>query len=213
MLTAAGEPATVPPFYMSVDGQDLRDDETHHPFPIPPDSDGNEHGYLAPDPGTHVLQVRTALGGGALPKITATMERRWKYHLVVFGEPAALQQVLLADDPSLVPLGVGRLRLLNALDQGQAIQLTRCANDGLPCVPFGEPIAFGDLMEMDEPAATVDEVRWTVAGVDDPTAGGQMVMSRRTVSIVGMVGSWQSLIIPVHDEGPNCAGCVVFQAF
>jgi hypothetical protein len=135
------------------------------------------------------------------------------HHLVMFGDPASPQFRFFADDPATVPSGGRHLRLLNALDHGQPIQALRCPGSVLPCGSFGTPIAFGEILELDEPTPSLNELRWSTAETA-ADGGSQMAASANS--------SWPSpetphfpfsLMIPLHIGAATggCPGCTTSQ--
>jgi len=209
----------LPPYQLMIDGRlVVWEDGTYlRAFP------GSMVGFQVAA-GQHALTLLD--DGGAVAVTTPPFEIRDSLftEVAVFGGPSTLRTISMLDDPSVLPAGALRLRLLNALDQHQSIELVRCPNGTAndppsACVPAGGPLVYGALFELDS-TDFADRMGWRLSAPDvvDPVVN--LIPGLETPSIagsgtggmtggVGGTGPRFVTSIPEHVLGPAsfCPSC------
>src|SRR5262249_32251420 len=134
---------------------------------------------LAIGAGRHILALVDADDHVALTTALIEVKGGMTTEVVVSGDTSSLRGRSMLDDPSAVPAGSQRLRLMNALDDHQPIELVQCANglDGA-CVSLAGPVSYGDVTEMDAPDAVVPELAWRLASPDAVNPVANTLVSR-----------------------------------
>lgn len=105
-----------------------------------------------------------------------------------------------------MPAGAVHLRLLDALDQHQPLELVRCPNDATTdrpssCVTVGGPLGYGDLVELDG-ADLGNTMGWRLAA----SAVGDPVVNPMP-HVAGAAAGDFVTSIPVHVLGPANGFC------
>jgi hypothetical protein len=159
-------------------------------------------GFIAPA-GPHVFELVDSGGDVrvATPVVQTTDDT---FHtLAVFGAPAALEQRWIVEDTAVVPTGMVRAYLVNALGNHDPIQPVRCAA-GLqpPCAALAGPLVHGEAFEVDSPAGTEDTLGWQwVPGGAGAAVNG--VVHRTSFAAFPLFGM-PTHLLPPDSQCPSC---------
>jgi hypothetical protein len=127
--------------------------------------------------GRHTFELRGEDGAAYLTTPLLETRAGLTHHLMVFGHPSAPEYRWFVDDPATVPAGMAHVRLLNAVDDGAALEPLRCPGNAVEaCVAAGPAIAFGETFETDSPRDTVGELSWRPVGATQPFATGMVTV-------------------------------------
>jgi len=162
-------------------------------------------------PGTHTLSLANDAGTVTVTTPPFDVRTGLTSSVVVFGGATMLRTRTLIDDPATVPAGSLRLRLMNALDDHQPVELVRCTGNvynaaGVgTCTGAAPPVSHGEVAELDVSPTETPFLgwRWAAAG-----GNGAVVMSMIRPE-GGVAGAFYTRI-PMHVLGPasTCPSCV-----
>ena len=206
-------PRNLPPYSVMVDGRFAAWDETT----FVQAGASSAVGFTLPA-GSHVIALVDDHGQVAVtsppmqtrPGFDPATNPVFNPAVVFFGGATSLRARVLIDDPTLVPEGLVRVRLMNALADHQPIQAVQCPTDidsspqyaAGACTPLGDPIAYGDVFERDAGPDVVNKLGYYWA---PPGAVDSVVMSMGPGhAFLGMTR------IPTQVAGPghSCPSCV-----
>jgi len=161
--------------------------------------------------GSHTVSLADDAGAVAVTTPPFDVRTGSTASVVVYGSATTLRTRTFLDDPSAITAGSLRLRLVNALDDHQPVELVRCsgtvydaAGPGT-CTAAAAPVSYGDVAELDVAPTETPFLGWRWAG-----AGGTGAVVQAMIRPEGGVAGAFYTRIPIHVLGPasTCPSCV-----
>jgi len=158
-------------------------------------------------PGPHVFALVGEDGNTIATTETVEARADMFHHLAVFGPAGALVSRWLVDDPAVVPAGMVRARIVNALAGGAAIAPVQCTDpERVTCAALAGPLVHGGVFQGDFAPAALEqqELGWRVDGVAGAVFNGAFYRNSGPTS-----GASYSFHMPLRlNADPSCPTCI-----